>query len=115
MLYILRGLPGCKLQNKVEMTALASVGQILLRIEELQTFNMVSGIDLRHLALWAVYYLALVSPHTPVSSERLWRWSSPPYFSPSLILATAFLARTKNGQSNWPMAKSSRLTVRMSG
>lgn len=51
MQYILRGLPGCKLQNKVEMTVLASVGRILLWIEELQTFNMVSGIDLRHLAL----------------------------------------------------------------
>lgn len=30
---------------------LALVRQILLWIEELQTFNTVSGIDLRHLAL----------------------------------------------------------------
>lgn len=37
---------------KVEMNVtLALVRQILLWIEELQTFNMVSGIDLRHLAL----------------------------------------------------------------
>lgn len=41
---------------------LALVRQILLWIEELQTFNMVSGIDLWHLALQPVYYLALVSP-----------------------------------------------------
>lgn len=67
MLHILIGLTGCKLQNKVEMTVmLASVRQIRLWIEELQTFNMVSGIDLRHLALWPVYYLASVSPFIPL-------------------------------------------------
>lgn len=47
MLYIPIGRPCWKLQYKVEMTVmLALVRQILLRIEELQTFNMVSGIDL---------------------------------------------------------------------
>lgn len=52
MLHIPIGLPCCKLQNKVEMTVmLALVRQILLWIEEFQTFNMVSRIDLRHLAL----------------------------------------------------------------
>lgn len=48
MLNILIGLPGGKLQNKVEMTV---VRQILQWIEELQTFNMVLGIDLWHLTL----------------------------------------------------------------
>lgn len=52
MLHIPLGLPFWKLQYKVEMTVmLAFVRQILLWIEELQTFNMVSCIDLRHLAL----------------------------------------------------------------
>lgn len=52
ILYIPTGLAHYKLQNKVQMTVvLALVRQILLRIEELQTFNMVSGIDLRHHAL----------------------------------------------------------------
>lgn len=41
------------------------VRQILLCIEELQTFNMVSGIDLRHLGLKPLYSSASVSPLTP--------------------------------------------------
>ena len=76
MLCILTGLPGCKLQTKVEMTVmLALVGQILLWFEELQTFNIVSGIDLRPLALLPVYYLASVSPFCSFSQEPLWRLS----------------------------------------
>lgn len=48
--YNLIGPAGSKLKNKAELTVMsAAVRQILLCIEELQTFNMVSGIDLRHL------------------------------------------------------------------
>lgn len=44
------GPAGSKLKNKAELTVMsAAVRLILLCIEELQTFNMVSGIDLRHL------------------------------------------------------------------
>lgn len=46
------GPAGSKLQTKAELTVMrAPVRQILLCIEELQTFNMVSGIDLRHRGL----------------------------------------------------------------
>lgn len=49
--YNLIGPAGSKLKNKTELTVMpAAVRQILLSIEELQTFNMVSGIDLRHLS-----------------------------------------------------------------
>lgn len=52
ILYFPTGLLCGKLQYEEEMTTvLALVRQILLWIEKLQTFNMVSGIDLRHLAL----------------------------------------------------------------
>lgn len=68
---------------------LALVRQSLLWIEELQTFNMVSGIDLRHLALQPVYYLALVSPFTPflrgISGDGVLL-----LISPSLFPATVF-------------------------
>lgn len=46
--YNLIGPAGIKLQNKAELTVMpAAARRILLCIEELQTFNMVSGIDLR--------------------------------------------------------------------
>lgn len=49
--YNLMGPAGSKLKNKAELTVMsAAVRQILLCIEELHTFNMVSGIDLRHLS-----------------------------------------------------------------
>lgn len=49
--YNLIGPAGSKLENKAELTVMpAAVGQILLCVEELQTFNMVSGIDLRLLS-----------------------------------------------------------------
>lgn len=66
ILYNRIGPAGRKLPNKAELTGTsAPVRQILLCIEELQTFNMVSGIDLRHLGLKPLYSPASVSPLTP--------------------------------------------------
>lgn len=55
---------------------------------------MVSGIDLRPLALLPAYYLASVSPFCSFSLEHLWRLS--PYSRRSLFRATAFLVTTSN-------------------